>query len=80
MCAKLGEMNVIPMLTIYNTICRFSELHHFYDSLCPACAALNYQKRLQTSSMHGRVAIVTGGLVPIILLTVHHLADGLTGE
>ena len=38
-------------------------MHFFYGSLCPSCAALNYQKRLQTSNMLGRVAIVTGGSV-----------------
>ena len=71
-------MMMMMMMSFHSS--RFSQLHFFYGSLCPSCAALNYQKRLQTSSMHGRVAIVTGGLVPIILLTVHHLADGLTGE
>jgi NAD(P)-dependent dehydrogenase (short-subunit alcohol dehydrogenase family) len=39
----------------------FTELHHFYDSLCPACAALNFAKRHQTADLSGRTALVTGG-------------------
>lgn len=26
---------------------RFTELHHFYDQLCPSCAVLNFSKRHQ---------------------------------
>jgi NAD(P)-dependent dehydrogenase (short-subunit alcohol dehydrogenase family) len=44
---------------------RFVELHDFYDQLCPACASLNYTKRLATSDMTGRYALVTGGRVKI---------------
>jgi hypothetical protein len=44
---------------------RFWELHHFYDQLCPSCAALNWRKRLQTCDLSGRVALLTGGRVKI---------------
>lgn len=44
---------------------RFSKLHHFYHSLCELCAAHNWQKRLQTCDMTGRVCLVTGGRVKI---------------
>jgi len=44
---------------------KFKELHHFYDRLCPSCAALNYAKRLQTADLHNHVAIVTGARVKI---------------
>jgi len=44
---------------------RFRKLHHFYDSLCPSCASLNWEKRLQTCDMTGRVCLVTGGRVKI---------------
>ncbi|EEC48246.1 predicted protein [Phaeodactylum tricornutum CCAP 1055/1] len=44
---------------------RFRELHEFYDQLCPACAALNWQKRHNSANLHGRVAIVTGSRVKI---------------
>jgi NAD(P)-dependent dehydrogenase (short-subunit alcohol dehydrogenase family) len=43
----------------------FHELHHFYDQMCPPCAALNYDKRDQTADLRGRIALVTGGRVKI---------------
>ena len=43
----------------------FHELHHFYDQMCPPCAALNFDKRHQTADLRGRVALVTGGRVKI---------------
>jgi NAD(P)-dependent dehydrogenase (short-subunit alcohol dehydrogenase family) len=43
----------------------FHELHHFYDQLCPPCAALNYAKREQTADLRGRIALVTGARVKI---------------
>jgi NAD(P)-dependent dehydrogenase (short-subunit alcohol dehydrogenase family) len=43
----------------------FTRLHHFYDALCPACAAFNYEKRFQTADLAGRVALVTGARVKI---------------
>lgn len=39
----------------------FTELHHFYDALCPACAELSFAKRHQTADLRGRTALVTGG-------------------
>jgi NAD(P)-dependent dehydrogenase (short-subunit alcohol dehydrogenase family) len=44
---------------------QFHELHHFYDQMCPACAELNFAKRVQTADMRGRVALVTGARVKI---------------
>ncbi len=48
-------------------ICKqdFTELHHFYDQLCPACAAFNFDKRTETTDLSGRVALLTGGRVKI---------------
>jgi NAD(P)-dependent dehydrogenase (short-subunit alcohol dehydrogenase family) len=48
-------------------ICKrhFTELHHFYDQLCPECAQLNYAKRTETAELSGRVALLTGGRVKI---------------
>jgi NAD(P)-dependent dehydrogenase (short-subunit alcohol dehydrogenase family) len=43
----------------------FRRLHHFYDSLCPDCADLNYRKRFQTARLDGRVALVTGARIKI---------------
>jgi hypothetical protein len=44
---------------------RFRELHHFYDQLCPTCAALNFAKRHQSADLRGKVAVVTGSRVKI---------------
>ena len=48
-------------------ICKrnFSQIHHFYDQLCPACAEPNYRKRSETADLSGRVALLTGGRVKI---------------
>ena len=43
----------------------FRDLHFFYDQLCPACAALNYQKRNEMANLTDRVALVTGARVKI---------------
>ena len=43
----------------------FTQLHFFYDALCPPCAELNYRKRFQTASLEGRVALITGARIKI---------------
>jgi NAD(P)-dependent dehydrogenase (short-subunit alcohol dehydrogenase family) len=43
----------------------FREVHHFYDQLCPRCAALNWEKRHQSADLRGRVALITGARVKI---------------
>ncbi len=61
--------DVAPRLEVPRScyICKraYDQLHHFYDSLCPDCAALNWTKRHQTSDLTGRYALVTGGRVKI---------------
>ncbi len=44
---------------------KFSILHHFYDQMCPDCAAFNFAKRTEMADLHGRVALLTGGRVKI---------------
>ncbi|CAF1145818.1 unnamed protein product [Rotaria sordida] len=44
---------------------KYRTLHFFYDRLCPACAKLNFEKRLQTTDLSNRIALVTGGRVKI---------------
>ena len=44
---------------------RYTQLHSFYDSLCPPCAALNFERRHARADLTGRVAIVTGARVKI---------------
>ena len=48
-------------------ICKqdYSQIHHFYDQLCPNCAELNFFKRTETADLRGRVALLTGGRVKI---------------
>jgi NAD(P)-dependent dehydrogenase (short-subunit alcohol dehydrogenase family) len=48
-------------------ICKgyYRTVHHHYDAMCTTCAELNWQKRLQTADLTGRVAVVTGSRVKI---------------
>jgi hypothetical protein len=48
-------------------ICKqpFSEIHAFYDRLCPGCAGENLAARTELADLHGRVALLTGGRVKI---------------
>jgi NAD(P)-dependent dehydrogenase (short-subunit alcohol dehydrogenase family) len=48
-------------------ICKkdFTQLHHFYDQLCPSCAEINFFKRSEIADLTGRVALLTGGRVKI---------------
>jgi NAD(P)-dependent dehydrogenase (short-subunit alcohol dehydrogenase family) len=43
----------------------YTEIHHFYDSMCTACGDLNYAKRFQTCDMTGQVALITGSRLKI---------------
>ncbi len=44
---------------------KFTEIHHFYDQLCPPCAERNFAKRTEMADLRGRVALLTGGRVKI---------------
>ncbi len=44
---------------------KFTWIHHFYDQLCPECAAFNFAKRTELADLRGRVALLTGGRVKI---------------
>jgi NAD(P)-dependent dehydrogenase (short-subunit alcohol dehydrogenase family) len=48
-------------------ICKrdYTQLHHFYDQMCPPCAELNFRKRTESADLRGRVALLTGGRVKI---------------
>jgi NAD(P)-dependent dehydrogenase (short-subunit alcohol dehydrogenase family) len=48
-------------------ICKtpYSQLHAFYDQLCPACATVNFDARTELADLRGRVALLTGGRVKI---------------
>jgi NAD(P)-dependent dehydrogenase (short-subunit alcohol dehydrogenase family) len=56
---------------------RFTELHFFYNQLCPKCGDVNYQKRYQRTNLNGYVALVTGGRIKIGYQTaLRMLRDG----
>ena len=44
---------------------KYTQVHHFYDQMCPPCAELNFRKRTETADLSGRVALLTGGRVKI---------------
>lgn len=48
-------------------VCRakFTQVHHFYDTMCPSCAEFNYQKRFQTADLTGQIALITGSRLKI---------------
>jgi NAD(P)-dependent dehydrogenase (short-subunit alcohol dehydrogenase family) len=43
----------------------YTQVHHFYDQLCPRCAARSFAKRGESADLRGRVALLTGGRVKI---------------
>ena len=43
----------------------YTQVHHFYDQLCPSCAALNWRKRTELADLRGRIALLTGGRIKI---------------
>jgi NAD(P)-dependent dehydrogenase (short-subunit alcohol dehydrogenase family) len=44
---------------------KYSQVHPFYDQLCPSCGDFNFAKRSETADLRGRVALLTGGRVKI---------------
>jgi len=56
---------------------KYYNLHFFYHLLCPDCAAINYQKRQQTTDLSNRIALITGGRIKIgFELALMLLRDG----
>jgi len=43
----------------------YTEIHHFYDSMCKECGDLNYAKRFQTCDLTGQIALITGSRLKI---------------
>jgi len=43
----------------------FTQLHFFYDTMCPDCADFNYKKRFQNADLRGQVALITGSRLKI---------------
>jgi len=44
---------------------KYTQVHYFYDQLCPSCAEFNYHKRTESADLRGRVALLTGGRIKI---------------
>jgi NAD(P)-dependent dehydrogenase (short-subunit alcohol dehydrogenase family) len=44
---------------------QYTEIHHFYDQLCPNCAPFNFGKRTESADLRGTIALLTGGRVKI---------------
>ncbi len=63
--AALAPAAVRDERTCYVCKATFTELHHFYDSMCTRCGDFNFGKRQQTADLRGRVAVVTGARVKI---------------
>lgn len=51
---------------------KYYDLHFFYDQLCPSCAEFNFAKRSFSANMTGRVCIVTGARVKVIICILYH--------
>ena len=62
---EAGPRDVHELQHCYVCKQKFSQVHPFYDQLCPACAAFNYAKRGESADLRGRVALLTGGRVKI---------------
>ncbi|MFM2124816.1 MAG: hypothetical protein RL328_1267, partial [Acidobacteriota bacterium] len=43
----------------------FTQVHHFYDQMCPSCADFNFFKRSELADLTGRTALITGARVKI---------------
>jgi len=59
----IGTLN--EARTCYVCRCKYTEVHHFYDHMCPSCGDDNYARRDPEADLRGRVALVTGARVKI---------------
>ena len=62
---KLGVGDSHDLQHCYVCKQKYTEIHHFYDQMCPACAEFNFAKRTELADLRGRVALLTGGRVKI---------------
>lgn len=60
-----GKLELVNPQDCYICKADFTQLHFFYDSMCPACAEFNYAKRFQTAPLHGQAALITGSRLKI---------------
>ncbi len=61
----------------YQCKAKYTEVHAFYHQLCPACAAINWQRREARTDLSGRRALLTGGRAKIgMYIALRLLRDG----
>jgi len=57
----------------------YTQLHHFYDTMCSECGDFNYAKRFQTTDLTDQVAVITGSRLKIgYHITLMLLRSGAT--
>jgi len=61
----MGSLKLLSPRNCYVCKAEFTDLHFFYDSMCPSCADLNYSKRFQSADLTGQVALITGSRLKI---------------
>lgn len=59
------KLKLIKSRACYVCKTDFTDVHFFYDAMCPKCAEFNYAKRFQTTSLAGQVALITGSRLKI---------------
>ena len=61
---RLGEAPAVERVCY---VCKapYSQIHAFYDQLCPECGTTNCAARTELADLRGRVALLTGGRVKI---------------
>ncbi|WP_339657440.1 SDR family oxidoreductase [uncultured Maribacter sp.] len=67
--AAVLECKDLPELTTPRNcyVCKaeFTQLHHFYDTMCTDCGDFNYAKRFQNANVKGQIAVITGSRLKI---------------
>jgi len=63
--AASGQTSTKELQHCYVCKQKYTQIHHFYDQMCPPCAELNFRKRTELADLRGRVALLTGGRVKI---------------
>ncbi|MEO5922473.1 MAG: SDR family oxidoreductase [Bryobacteraceae bacterium] len=64
---EMPEQEVDDPELLHCYVCKkkFTQVHHFYDQMCPECADFNFTKRTELADLSGRTALLTGGRVKI---------------
>ena len=63
--ARTTQRQTVELQHCYVCKQKYTVIHHFYDQMCPTCAAFNFKKRTELADLSGRVALLTGGRVKI---------------